>query len=56
MSKKRRPKKKKQLIGRINPNLIKTRVPLRNDTIPHKNKKKLRNKYWGRKKTKDEEE
>lgn len=46
---------KKQYIGRINPNRIRTRVCLFNKTVPHKNKKKDRYKKFARKKIKEED-
>ena len=55
MSKKRK-KQKIETIGRINPNLIRTRVCLDNKPIVHKNEQKLQKKYWARKKSKKEEE
>lgn len=47
---------KKQHLGRINPNLIRTRVNLNNKPIVHKNRKKLKDKYKARKKVKNSDE
>ena len=56
MSKKRNKKNKKEHLGTINPNLIRTRVCLNNKPIVHKNKRNLKKKYKGRKKVNIDDE
>lgn len=51
----KRSNKKREFLGKINPNLVRTRVCLSNKPVSHKDKKKLQKKYWGRKKPKFEE-
>lgn len=56
MGRKRNKKNKKEFLGRIDPNLIKTRVNLDNKPIVHKNRKKLKDKYKARRKVKKDDE